>query len=54
MWLIAAVKNGISSWEIRRAIGVTQKTAWFMLHRARLAMQDDLSGGNLGDRSVGA
>ena len=48
VWLIAAAKNGISSWEIHRAMGVTQKTAWFMLHRARLAMQDELTGGNLG------
>jgi transposase-like protein len=39
-WLIANAKNGISSYEIHRAIGVTQKTAWFMLHRIRLAMQD--------------
>ena len=39
MWLIANAKNGISSYEIHRAIGVTQKTAWFMLHRIRLAME---------------
>jgi transposase-like protein len=39
IWLITAAKNGISSYEIHRAIGVTQKTAWFMLHRIRLAMQ---------------
>ena len=39
MWLIVNAKNGISSYEIHRAIGVTQKTAWFMLHRIRLAMQ---------------
>jgi transposase-like protein len=37
-WLIVNAKNGISSMEIHRAIGVTQKTAWFMLHRIRLAM----------------
>jgi transposase-like protein len=48
MWLIASNRNGISSWELHRAIQVTQKTAWFMLHRIRLAMQDNLSGGNLG------
>lgn len=47
MWLIANAKNGISSYELHRAIGVTQKTAWFMLHRIRLAMQDK-SGGKLG------
>jgi transposase-like protein len=39
MWLIASAKNGISSYELHRAIGVTQKSAWFMLHRIRLAMQ---------------
>jgi transposase-like protein len=48
VWLIANAKNGISSHEIARAIGVTQKTAWFMLQRIRLAMQDDNSGGKLG------
>ena len=41
-------KNGISSYELHRGLGVTQKTAWFMLQRIRLAMQDDLSGGLLG------
>lgn len=48
LWLLANAKNGISSYEIHRSIGVTQKTAWFMLHRVRLAMQtesfDKLSG----------
>ena len=39
IWLIANSKNGISSHELGRALGVTQKTAWFMLHRIRLAMQ---------------
>ena len=39
MWMIANCKNGVSSWEIHRALGVTQKTAWFMMHRLRLAMQ---------------
>lgn len=38
-WLLANCKNGISSCEIARDVGVTQKTAWFMLHRLRLAMQ---------------
>ncbi len=41
MWMIANAKNGVSSYEIHRAIGVTQKTAWFMLHRIRLAMETD-------------
>src|SRR5437868_3266428 len=40
-WLIANAKNGISSYELSRSIGVTQKTAWFLLHRIRLAMQDN-------------
>ncbi len=40
VWLIAGAKNGISSCEVARALGVTQKTAWFMLHRIRLAMQN--------------
>ena len=35
MWMIANDKNGISSWELHRGIGVTQKTAWFMLQRIR-------------------
>jgi transposase-like protein len=39
IWMIANCKNGVSSYEIHRALGVTQKTAWFMLHRIRLAMQ---------------
>lgn len=41
MWMLANCKNGISSYELGRAIGVTQKTAWFMLHRIRLAMQSE-------------
>jgi transposase-like protein len=39
-WMIAACKNGISSYEIHRALGITQKSAWFMMHRIRKAMQD--------------
>jgi len=39
IWMIANAKNGISSYEVHRAIGVTQKTAWFMLHRIRTAMR---------------
>lgn len=48
IWMIANSRNGVSSHELARSLGVTQKTAWFMLHRVRLAMQDDFSGGNLG------
>ncbi len=39
MWLLCGAKNGISSMELHRALGVTQKTAWFMLHRLRYALQ---------------
>jgi transposase-like protein len=38
MWMLANCKNGISSYEISRALEVTQKTAWFMMHRIRYAM----------------
>src|SRR3984893_16578841 len=40
MWMVASCKNGISSYEIHRGLGISQKTAWFMLQRIRLAMQD--------------
>src|SRR5829696_7011913 len=39
IWMIANCKNGISSYELSRAIGIQQKSAWFVLHRIRLAMQ---------------
>jgi transposase-like protein len=39
VWLLTNCKNGISSYEIARDVAVTQKTAWFMLQRVRLAMQ---------------
>lgn len=39
IWMVANCKNGISSYEMHRALGVTQKTAWFMDHRIRLAMK---------------
>jgi transposase-like protein len=39
VWLVVNCKNGVSSWELHRALGVTQKSAWFMLHRIRLAMK---------------
>ena len=41
MWLMANCKNGVSSYEIARSVGVTQKSAWFMLQRIRLAMQNE-------------
>lgn len=40
MWLICNAKNGVSSCELARSLGVTQKTAWFMLHRLRLAFNN--------------
>ncbi|MDX6613859.1 MAG: hypothetical protein QOD75_3045 [Blastocatellia bacterium] len=40
IWLIASAKNGISSYELSRGIGITQKSAWHVLHRIRLAMQN--------------
>lgn len=41
VWLIVNCKNGVSSYEIHRDLGVTQKSAWFMLHRIRLAMKNN-------------
>jgi transposase-like protein len=52
VWMIAGAKNGISSYEIHRALGITQKTAWFMLHRIREAMKNGSLlriGGNEGE-----
>jgi transposase-like protein len=43
MWMVTNCKNGISSYEIAKDVKVTQKSAWFMLHRIRLAMQDEAS-----------
>jgi transposase-like protein len=43
-WLTISCKNGVSSYEVHRGLGVTQKTAWFMLHRIRLALQGENSG----------
>lgn len=39
LWMITSAKNGVSSYEVSRALKVTQKTAWFMMHRIRLALQ---------------
>src|SRR6266853_4778846 len=47
LWLVTNCKNGISSYELARALGVTQPTAWFMLSRLRLALQS-VHGGKLG------
>src|SRR5579863_9276436 len=40
LWLVVNCKNGISSCELARDLGVTQKTAWFMAHRLRFALKD--------------
>src|SRR6266550_1388858 len=47
-WMLTNCKNGVSSYEIARDVKVTQKSAWFMLQRIRLAMQDELFGSKLG------
>jgi hypothetical protein len=39
VWLVVNCKNGVSSYEVARDLKVTQKSAWFMLHRIRLALQ---------------
>ena len=46
LWLLTTCKNGISSYELARALGITQKSAWFMLSRLRLALQAE-NGGKL-------
>jgi hypothetical protein len=50
IWMLQNSKNGISSCEVSRALGVTQKTAWFLLHRIRLAQQGK-QGGKIGGNS---
>ena len=40
VWLVVNAKNGISSYEVARTLGITQKSAWFMMHRVRLAMHN--------------
>src|SRR3984957_20169212 len=47
IWMLQNSKNGIRSCEVSRALGVTQKTAWFLLHRIRLAQQGK-QGGKIG------
>src|ERR1035441_4780241 len=43
LWMLVSCKNGVSSYEIHRALGVSQKTGWFMLHRLRLALKTQSS-----------
>jgi transposase-like protein len=52
MWLICNCKNGVSSYELHRDLGVTQKTAWFMLQRLRLVLKDS-NGSKLGGSGNG-
>ena len=52
IWLVTNCKNGVWSWEIHRAMGVTQKTAWFMLHRVRFALQGKNGGKLSGEMEV--
>ena len=40
IWMVVNCKNGISSWEMHRSLKVTQKSAWFMNHRIRYALQN--------------
>ena len=53
LWLLTSCKNGVSSWEIHRSIGVSQKSAWFMLHRLRLALKTGDLGTKLGGTESG-
>ncbi|HUL32539.1 MAG TPA: IS1595 family transposase [Candidatus Eisenbacteria bacterium] len=41
LWMLVNCKNGISSYEVGRDLGITQKSAWFVLHRLRLALQNN-------------
>jgi transposase-like protein len=43
-WMLTNCRNGVSSYEIMRTVGVTQKSAWFMLHRIREAMKAETTG----------
>jgi len=53
VWVVVNCKNGVSSWELHRSLGVTQKTAWFMLHRIRLALKSNSFGTKLGSNDGG-
>jgi transposase-like protein len=52
LWLVVNCKNGISSYELARALGVSQRTAWFMGHRLRLAVQTGAFGKLSGEVEV--
>ncbi|MFZ3264181.1 MAG: IS1595 family transposase [Terriglobales bacterium] len=53
LWMLISCKNGISSHEIHRHLGVSQKSAWFMLHRLRLALKTGAMGTKLGGPECG-
>jgi transposase-like protein len=40
LWMLVNCKNGISSYEVGRNLGITQKSSWFVVHRLRLALQE--------------
>src|ERR1019366_2935377 len=48
MWMVVNCKNGVSSYEIARDLGISQKSAWFLDHRIRLMLGDDYASGKLG------
>ena len=52
MWMLANCKNGVSSYEISRATGISQKSSWFMLQRIRLALQGEAGGKLSGEVEV--
>jgi transposase-like protein len=53
VWVVVNCKNGISSYELARDLGVTQKSAWFMLHRIRVALKEPDMGTKLGGSEGG-
>ena len=54
MWMLANCKNGVSSWEMHRTLGITQKSAWFMLQRLRLALKTGDFAAKMGSNEGGA
>jgi len=53
VWMLCNCKNGVSSYEVAKAIGVTQKSAWFMLHRIRLGLSNPAFGSKIGNNEGG-
>src|ERR1700722_3543657 len=53
LWMLVSCKNGISSYEISRDLAVSQKTAWFMLHRLRLALKTESFAYKIGGKDSG-